>query len=138
MENTLMSRFFEVKNLEETIKQLKQNIENEEQHLKELQENCNHVIIISKLVARGQVKARCLFCQQYHVITDTFDDVPSENVITAYSSKKYFPTITKHYSINDIYHDIEEQSKKILEQNPNITEKEVCEQLKKWLNVEDY
>ena len=96
--------------------------------LDELQEKCEHRIIIVTMVNFGySVRAKCLFCNKHYNTPHALREIPNHITLSAYTYKKL-----KHvYSDQEIYSIITSKAKEFLQESPTMD----CNQLAQKLNA---
>lgn len=96
--------------------------------LDELQEKCEHTIIIVTMVNFGYcVKAKCLFCNKHYNTPHALREIPNHITLDAYNYKN----LEYVYSDEEIYSTITSKAKEFLQETPTMS----CNQLAKKLNT---
>lgn len=99
--------------------------------LEELQEKCEHrIIIVAKANFGYSVKAKCLFCNKYYTIPHELREIPSCIILEAWKYTK----LKDFYSEEEIYNIISSKAKKFLEEDTIITSEQLAQKLETFFN----
>ncbi len=118
-----ISRSEELCNELAMLEQKKQKLQAE---LEELQEKCEHsIIIVTKVNPGYAIRAKCLFCGEHYTIPHQLREIPNHITLEAWTYEKL-----KHiYSDREIYRIITNKAKEFLKENPTMTSKKLAQQL---------